>query len=169
MNNTKKGFTLVELLVVIAILAILAAVSVVGYTSFIERAEVSNAETEAHQIESTIESFLMVDDEYVLSSKADKEIAASTTVTTTIIYAVKNTDGKILVKSKTSAITYDAEEVAGTPVVSEGSNYTGAIELTGDLAGLPGKLYANNGELRYVYSNADNTLGNGDDDYVVIK
>lgn len=39
-NNTKKGFTLVELLVVIAILAILATVSVVGYTSYIQGAAV---------------------------------------------------------------------------------------------------------------------------------
>ncbi|MBQ9979280.1 MAG: prepilin-type N-terminal cleavage/methylation domain-containing protein, partial [Clostridia bacterium] len=43
-NNKNKGFTLVELLVVIAILAILATVSVVGYTSFIESATVSNDE-----------------------------------------------------------------------------------------------------------------------------
>ena len=42
MKQTKKGFTLVELLVVIAILAILATVSVVGYTSFITRANLSN-------------------------------------------------------------------------------------------------------------------------------
>ncbi len=38
MKQTKKGFTLVELLVVIAILAILTTVSVIGYTSFIEKA-----------------------------------------------------------------------------------------------------------------------------------
>lgn len=49
-NNTKKGFTLVELLVVIAILAILATVSVVGYTSFIERATVSNDQNIAAQL-----------------------------------------------------------------------------------------------------------------------
>lgn len=49
-NNKKKGFTLVELLVVIAILAILATVSVVGYTSFIERATVSNDENVAAQL-----------------------------------------------------------------------------------------------------------------------
>ena len=42
MKQTKKGFTLVELLVVIAILAILATVSIVGYTSFIEKANLSN-------------------------------------------------------------------------------------------------------------------------------
>ena len=42
MKNKKKGFTLVELLVVIAILAILAAVSVVGYLAFTEKAKESN-------------------------------------------------------------------------------------------------------------------------------
>ena len=41
MKNSKKGFTLVELLVVIAILAILATVAVVGYTSFTEKAQQS--------------------------------------------------------------------------------------------------------------------------------
>ena len=48
--NTRKGFTLVELLVVIAILAILATVSVVGYTSFINRANNSVAASELTQI-----------------------------------------------------------------------------------------------------------------------
>lgn len=42
MKNKKKGFTLVELLVVIAILAILATVSVVGYLAFTEKAKESN-------------------------------------------------------------------------------------------------------------------------------
>ena len=41
MKNTKKGFTLVELLVVIAIVAILATVAIVGYTSFTEKAQQS--------------------------------------------------------------------------------------------------------------------------------
>ena len=49
-NNKNKGFTLVELLVVIAILAILATVSVVGYTSFIKSAHISNDENIAAQL-----------------------------------------------------------------------------------------------------------------------
>lgn len=49
-NNKNKGFTLVELLVVIAILAILATVSVVGYTSFIKSAYISNDENIAAQL-----------------------------------------------------------------------------------------------------------------------
>ena len=64
MKNTRKGFTLVELLVVIAILAILATVSVVGYTSFINRANDSNAATELHQIQSYINADLMADNKW---------------------------------------------------------------------------------------------------------
>ena len=48
--NTRKGFTLVELLVVIAILAILATVSVVGYTTYINNANDSVAVQELTQI-----------------------------------------------------------------------------------------------------------------------
>ena len=49
-NNKKKGFTLVELLVVIAILAILATVSVVGYTSYIESTTIKVDEDLAAQL-----------------------------------------------------------------------------------------------------------------------
>ena len=50
MKQTKKGFTLVELLVVIAILAALATVSVVGYTTFIDKANRSVDEQAVAQI-----------------------------------------------------------------------------------------------------------------------
>lgn len=50
----RKAFTLVELLVVIAIVAILAVAGVVGYTIFIDKARISNAETELHQIKTLI-------------------------------------------------------------------------------------------------------------------
>ena len=54
MKQTKKGFTLVELLVVIAILAILATVSVVGYTAFIQKAHQSNDRTLVAQLNKLI-------------------------------------------------------------------------------------------------------------------
>ena len=59
MKKTKKGFTLVELLVVIAIIAILSTVAVVGYTSFVNTANKSAAQSEAHQIDVAIEAALM--------------------------------------------------------------------------------------------------------------
>ena len=56
-HNTKKGFTLVELLVVIAILAILATVSVVGYTSFIESTNVAVDENLAGQLNNFLAAY----------------------------------------------------------------------------------------------------------------
>ena len=49
-QQKRKGFTLVELLVVIAILAILATVSIVGYTSFVKKANISADQAAVTQI-----------------------------------------------------------------------------------------------------------------------
>lgn len=63
-KNNKKGFTLVELLVVIAILAILASVAVVGYTAFVDKAKDSKAQTELHQIVEYVNAELIDDDKW---------------------------------------------------------------------------------------------------------
>lgn len=55
-QQKRKGFTLVELLVVIAILAILATVSIVGYTTFIKKAHVSNDLSLITQINTGLEA-----------------------------------------------------------------------------------------------------------------
>lgn len=61
MKNNRKGFTLVELLVVIAILAILATVAVVGYSSFIESGKQSNDETLVAQMNKILEANETID------------------------------------------------------------------------------------------------------------
>lgn len=68
-NTKKKGFTLVELLVVIAILAILATISVVGYTAFVDSANESKAVTELTQVKTLVRSQLMVNDVTVTKDK----------------------------------------------------------------------------------------------------
>ena len=54
MKNTKKGFTLVELLVVIAIVAILATVAIIGYTSFIDKANLSVDQQAVEQLNTAL-------------------------------------------------------------------------------------------------------------------
>ena len=80
-KNTKKGFTLVELLVVIAILAILATVSVVGYTAFINKAHDSNAATELSTITRQIDSEAMA---HGFKVYAVSDNAVTTTVSFTL-------------------------------------------------------------------------------------
>ena len=55
-KQNKKAFTLVELLVVIAILAILASVAVIGYTSFIKNAAISNDDNVIAQMNRYLEA-----------------------------------------------------------------------------------------------------------------
>ena len=85
-KNTKKGFTLVELLVVIAILAILASVAVVGYTSFIKKADDQAAATEFDQVETIITNALIVEEsvtvkvdsvDYILTKSATGIVATA--------------------------------------------------------------------------------------------
>lgn len=121
MRNNKKGFTLVELLVVIAILAILASVAVVGYTAFIEKAEKSNAQTELHQIETSVEANLMVNEATVIGQTKEE--------TPKDVYV-----GVIVVNNTAKVTSYILGGDDGkTPVeITEAT----AIKLTGDFEGL---------------------------------
>ena len=135
--NTRKGFTLVELLVVIAILAILATVSVVGYTSFIDRANQSNAETEAHQVQTTIESYLISGYAYELGTIGEGEAAVD--------YVVKaDANGKLRVYDETNALAdlTDAQVKA----------------MNDDFGGLPGTFTVTDGVITYLGKNAKETI-----------
>jgi prepilin-type N-terminal cleavage/methylation domain-containing protein len=81
MRSANKGFTLVELIVVIAIIAILASVSIVGYNQFIDNARDSRAETELSVITRQVESTYYVegDDFNVANDDEDLVVAGSVT------------------------------------------------------------------------------------------
>lgn len=59
-NLTKKAFTLVELVVVIAIIAILTTVTIVGYNTFVKDASKSKAEQELTQLQTALVSKSML-------------------------------------------------------------------------------------------------------------
>ena len=155
MKNTKKGFTLVELLVVIAILAILASVAVVGYTAFLDKAEESNAKTELHQIETSVEANLMIGDDTVLFTAAD-DVAATADKTSVIVsvYVDGETGKVMIVKSVWVAEATVEEEVVPAhaeleaPVVANDDTIT----LNGDFNGLinDGDVTVKDNTLKYL-------------------
>ena len=52
--NAQKGFTLIELMIVIAIIGILAAIAIPAYTDYTTRARVSEAMTTASSMKATV-------------------------------------------------------------------------------------------------------------------
>lgn len=96
-KNNKKGFTLVELIVVLIILAILAALLVPALTGYIDKAKDRQIKAETRQ--AVMAAQTLVDEEYVKASPdyskvtvdAIKDLAE---VSGTITFAKENVDAK---------------------------------------------------------------------------
>ena len=118
--NTRKGFTLVELLVVIAILAILSTVAVVGYTSYITKAEQQAAQTEAAHIEDAIVIAL------VSNPKASIVVNGTTT-----IYVERDGNGfKVVTPAAADQGKYPKIENIGSELTARLSAPSGALLYT---------------------------------------
>ena len=124
LNKTKKGFTLVELLVVIAILAVLASVSVVGYLGFTTKARNSNALTELTQAREVIRAELLDGKNEVFSFEDDT------------LYVIK--DAKYTIDS-TETTASDATNAA--KILQAEFTATSGYKYFSDAANLGGTFY----------------------------
>ncbi|WP_019520011.1 pilin [Faucicola boevrei] len=141
--NAQKGFTLIELMIVIAIIGILAAIALPAYQDYTKRAKVSEGISLASGAKTTVAEN---------HSNAQKYDTGWTATTTPIVTAltIDNTNGAITITYgaavENGATLILAPKVAGValPDSSGGANsYTpaqGAIEWECNAAGATGRV-----------------------------
>ena len=135
MNTVQKGFTLIELMIVIAIIGILAAVALPAYQDYTARAKLSEAVLAASTCRTTVSEVYQSAGTNI--PKADAwgcEVGGKTAATaaTKYVQQVNTTDGGaiIVTTTKEKSLPKDAQgkQFAMVPVDSKGNAIAAGVE-----------------------------------------
>jgi type IV pilus assembly protein PilA len=145
MKNMQKGFTLIELMIVVAIIAILAAIAIPAYQDYITRSQFSEAVTVADGLKTPMQDYVgqtgacakngdATSGILAVGSYLGKYVAGATTggaATTngsgcTITVTFKQTAGSVSAPLKTASVQFTSTNNGGT--------YTWACKETTGLA-----------------------------------
>ena len=110
----KRGFTIVELLIVIVVIGILAAITIVAYNGIQERARTSAVQSAVAQAVRKIEAYKVQNSDTYPSSLATAAISSSSGIT----YNFSGTDNYYCVSATSQGVTYF--QTSTTTVVNRG-------------------------------------------------
>ncbi len=164
--RAKKGFTLVELIVVIAIIGVLAAILVPTMMGFVTSSRVTSANSTAASFEDQIENFLTEADTagygMKLSDTSVSVISISIDVANTGWTVAVTNDTTSFKSTGTTSWTASATVTTADTKVSKSADATALLALSlqslfPDLTSGYVEAYAQGGNVEYVFYTADDT------------
>ena len=135
MNKTQKGFTLIELMIVVAIIAILAAIAIPAYQDYVIRSQVSEGASLAEGSKTAVAEFYS-NRGIMPGTNLSAGVATASSIVGTYVSSVTVTSGDIVVlygNKANAAIT--GKQLAFSPITGAGSTKwsckSGTAAITG--------------------------------------
>ena len=124
-HTNEKGFTLIELMIVIAIIGILAAIAIPNFIAYRNKAFCSGAESDANSIASAIANYFAIPTHTAIPAYADLGLAAT----------LSNQNTATISGTANTAITITVTDVSGRCPADYQAGMTAAKSPQGYWAG----------------------------------